>query len=460
MKAKQFINLFFFVFISYALTIIGTGCAQIGMPTGGTKDTIPPVLVNSSPKIKTVNFKDNKITLTFNEYIEVKEAQSNVLVSPFPKKTPEVNYKLKTVTVKLKDTLQPNTTYSINFGKAIVDLNEGNPLGNFTYIFSTGFIIDTLTLSGKVQLAQSGKIDSNLIVLLYRNAVDSTVQKTKPTYIAKLDGQGVFTFTNLPKDNFKIYALKETDGSKTYNSKTETFAFLNNDISTATQNDSILLNAFVQEKEKEKTAVAKNIEKKLRYTLPQGSVQDLLTPLTIEFNKPLKKAILNNVLLTDTNFNLIKGVTVLLDSSAKKITITNQWKEEQLFKLIIDKDAFADSADLALTKSDTLKITTKSQSDYANVVLHFKNLDVTKNLVLQFVQNDEVVNSFPIKSTEWSNKLFIPGEYELRILFDTNKNGIWDTGNYTKKLQPENVITLPQKLSVKANWDNERDIEL
>ena len=134
-----------------------------------------------------VNFSGNKITLTFNEYIEVKEAQTNILVSPFPKKNPEINYRLKTVTVKLKDTLQPNTTYSINFGKAIVDVNEGNPLGNFTYIFSTGAAIDSLQLTGTVQIAETGKVDSTLLILLYRNATDSTVQKTKPNLLTILN---------------------------------------------------------------------------------------------------------------------------------------------------------------------------------------------------------------------------------------------------------------------------------
>jgi hypothetical protein len=257
-----------------------------------------------------------------------------------------------------------------------------------------------------------------------------------------------------------MYALKDADGSKTYSSKAEAFAFLNDDVTPSTKPDSVLLNAFVQEKEKEKITIIKNIEKRLRYTLTQGPVQDLLTPLTIEFNKPLKKAILNKIQLVDTSYNSIKEISISLDSTSKKISISNQWKENQLFKLIIDKDAFADSADLVLAKSDTLKITTKSISDYGNIVLRFKNVDLTKNTVVQFVQNDEVKKSFKITSTEWSDKLFIPGEYELRILFDSNNNGKWDTGNYTKKIQPEKVITLPQKLSIKANWDNERDIEL
>ena len=460
MKFSFFYYLVSLAFILILINLLGTGCAQIGMPTGGQKDTIAPILISASPQLKTVNFSGNKITLTFNEYIEVKEAQTNILVSPFPKKNPEINYRLKTVTVKLKDSLQPNTTYSINFGKAIVDVNEGNPLGNFTYIFSTGAAIDSLQLTGAVQIAETGKVDSTLLILLYRNATDSTVQKTKPNYIAKPNGQGNFTFTNLPNDKFKMYALKDADGSKTYSSKAEAFAFLNDDVTPSTKPDSVLLNAFVQEKEKEKITVIKNIEKRLRYTLTQGPVQDLLTPLTIEFNKPLKKAILNKIQLVDTIYNSIKEISISLDSTSKKITISNQWKENQLFKLIIDKDAFADSADLVLAKSDTLKITTKSISDYGNIVLRFKNVDLTKNTVVQFVQNDEVKKSFKITSTEWSDKLFIPGEYELRILFDSNNNGKWDTGNYTKKIQPEKVVTLPQKLSIKANWDNERDIEL
>ncbi|MBL0145328.1 MAG: Ig-like domain-containing protein [Chitinophagaceae bacterium] len=449
------------VTISAVISTIGTGCAQIGMPTGGTKDTIPPTLVSANPTNKAINFTGNKITLTFNEYVEVQEAQANVLVSPLPKKNPEINYKLKTVTVKLKDTLQPNTTYSINFGNAIKDINEGNPLSNFTYVFSTGATIDSLTLMGKVILAETGKTDSTFIAMLYRNANDSSVQKTKPDYIAKLNGNGSFTFVNLPAGNFKLYALKDGDGGKTYNSKIEPFAFLNTDISTEAVNDTILLNAFVQEKEDKKTATpTKSADKKLRYTLPQDATQDLLTPYIIQFNKPLKKAELNKLLLLDTNYKAITTATFSLDSTSKVLSIINKWKEAEQYKFILNKDDFADSANVSLAKTDTIKITAKKESDYGNVVLRFKNIDVAKNQVLQFVVGDEIKQSFAITAAEWSNKLFTPGEYELRILYDINKNGKWDTGNYNKKQQPEKVITLPQKLSIKANWDNERDIEL
>lgn len=460
MKISRIFYFIFGVLMFYAFAIIGTGCAQIGMPTGGAKDTIPPVLVNANPQLKTVNFNDNKITLTFNEYIEVRDIQNNILVSPFPKKTPEVSYKLKTVTVKLKDTLQANTTYNINFGKAIVDLNEGNPLGNFNYVFSTGATIDSLSLSGKIIIAETGKIDSTYNVLLYRNVNDSTVEKRKPDYLTKLDGQGNFVFNNLPNDNFSIYALKDGDGSKTYNAKTEGFAFINTTINPDNPQDSLVLYAYVQEKEKKEIAAVKNIDKRLRYSLTSSNIQDLLTPLTIEFNKPLKKAELNKIILKDTNSNTLDITNITIDSSSKKITITHNWAEEQVFKLIMDKDAFADSTGLSLTKNDTLKITTKKQSDYGNVVLRFKNLDKSKNPLLQLVINDEIKKSITITTEEWSDKLFTPGEYEIRIVYDANKNGKWDTGNYKQKLQPEKTITLNKKISVRANWDNESDIEL
>ena len=110
MKSKHILFPLFIVSISYIIAIGNTGCGQIGMPTGGPKDSIPPRLVNASPALNSVNVKDNKITLTFNEYVDLKEAQTNVLISPLPKKQPSIDFKLKTVTVKLKDTLLPNTT--------------------------------------------------------------------------------------------------------------------------------------------------------------------------------------------------------------------------------------------------------------------------------------------------------------------------------------------------------------
>lgn len=456
--------LFFLIIISggYFLVVGTSGCGQVGMPTGGPKDTIPPRLVSASPKLNSTNVGGNKITLTFNEYVDLKDPQSNVLISPYPKKSPSVDYKLKTVTVKLKDSLMPNTTYSINFGNAIVDNNEGNPLKDFTYVFSTGNGIDSLTLSGKVVLAESGKADSTLIAMLYRNADDSAVQKRKPDYIARLRGDGSFTFMNLPQDRFNIYALKDGDGGKTYNSKKELFAFADEPVVVSENTSPVFLFASAIEKEGVGAAPKPSAPaKKLNILFPQGlQSQDLLSPFSLSFNNPLKEFEPAKLVLTDTNYKPIPSTEWSIDSSRTKISLSVKWQEEMQYRLVMDTTAVSDSAGNRLAKLDTIRFTTKKQADYGNVVLRFSNLDLSKHPVIQFVQGEEVIKSYPVTAVEWSNKYINPGDYEIRILFDDNNNGKWDPGNYNKKLQPEKVITLPQKIGVRANWDNERDIKL
>ena len=465
MKIKYlFFTTAVFLFI-YIVSIAVSGCAQIGAPTGGPRDSIPPVLITASPKLFTTNFKGNKITLIFNEYINVLDVQKNVLVSPFPKTSPVIDFKLKTVSIKLIDTLIDNTTYAINFGNAIVDNNENNPFKEFTYVFSTGSTIDSLKLSGKVLMAETGKPDSTLQALLYRNANDSSVEKRKPDYIAKIDANGKFTFTNLSEGVYRIYALKDGDGGKTYNSKIESFAFADTDIIVAAIPDSVLLYAYEEEKEKKKipsVAVKSAADKKLKFTpAPSKNMQqDLRSDFELRFNNTLKNFDTTKIVLTDTSNNKIEGITISLDSTRKIVSIKNKWPVNTYYRLIIAKDAVSDSANTLLAKSDTFHFKSKSESDYGSLTLRFTKIDLAKHPVIQFLTASEIVRSVAVTSSNWSDKLFIPGEYELRILYDANNNGIWDPGNYEKKLQPEKAVTLDKKLTIRADWDNERDIDL
>lgn len=443
-----------------------TGCAQIGMPTGGLKDTLAPILLGAQPKERTLNFTGNKIVLTFNEYVDVQDVQTNVLVSPFPKINPNISFKLKTVTIKIKDTLLANTTYAINFGNSIKDNNEGNPFKNYTYVFSTGNTIDSFKLSGKVLLAESGKADSTLIVTLYRNSPDSAVEKRKPDYLTRLDRQGQFTFTNLSGGNYKLYALKDGDGGKTYNSKIELFAFNDNDIVVSDSTSPVTMYAFAEEKDTKRatpqtTTANKNPDKKLKYntTVPQ-SKQGLLTTLDVNFNRKLKTVDDKNIILTDSSFKKINSVTLLLDSTKKILSISAPWIEEFDYRLIINKQAVTDTLGEQLAKTDTIRFKSKSKTDYGNLLIRFKNYKAERHPVLQFIKNDVLVKSVAITTATWSDKLFEPGEYELRILYDDNNNGIWDPGNYHKKLQPEKAVTLEKKITVRANWDNEKEVEL
>jgi hypothetical protein len=462
------VHVIFLYFISIALffstTIISGGCAQIGLPTGGAKDTIAPKLVRTNPAFSSKNVKSNKITFEFNEYIDLQDLQQNILISPLQNRNPTITANPKTITLKFRDSLLPNTTYTINFGKAIRDINEANILNDLSYTFSTGNTIDSSTISGKVILAESGNVDTTIIVMLYKNAADSTVKKKKPSYIARVNAAGDFSFQNLPAVPFKIYALKDGDGSKTYNSLVETFAFSEKEI-MAGSNDAITLYAYAEEKEKAiATAVSPTgkivADKKLRITTALQTKQDLLEPLEISFNNALKFFDSTKIYLTDTSFKKIASIKYVLDSTAKKLFLNTKWQADMPLILIVDTAAVKDSVGNKITRNDTIRFSTKRVEDYGKLTLRFNQLDLSKNPVLQFLNGETVKYAYPIVSKEWVNNMFTPGEYGIKILYDTDKNGKWTPGNYIKKLQPEKAVTLPQKLSVRADWENEREINL
>src|SRR6516162_3020353 len=240
---RLFISILLLVFITVKVMVL-SGCANIIPPTGGPRDSLPPVLVSEDPEKNALLFTGNRITFTFDEYVELKEAQTNVVVSPLPKVSPIIESKLKVVSVKLKDTLEPNTTYTINFGNAIRDINEGNILKNFSYSFSTGSFIDSMECSGTVKVASNGKVDSTMIVMLHRNLDDSAVAKDRPRYITHIDTSGRFHFVHLKPGTYAIYALKDDAGSRKYTSKTALFAFADSPVVISDHTPNISLFAF------------------------------------------------------------------------------------------------------------------------------------------------------------------------------------------------------------------------
>ena len=201
MRMKRTILSLLVILVLFKLEFFTVGCANMIPPTGGPRDSLPPKLVSVRPGDSTRNFNAKRITFEFNEYVQVDNPTQNVLISPTTKISPEFKPKLKTVTVIFtnKDTLDPNTTYSINFGNTIKDVNEGNVMRDFTYIFSTGAVIDSLSITGKVIMAETGKTDSTLIAVLYTNLDDSAVYKETPRYITRISRDGSFTFQNLPR---------------------------------------------------------------------------------------------------------------------------------------------------------------------------------------------------------------------------------------------------------------------
>jgi uncharacterized protein (DUF2141 family) len=445
--------------------LLQSGCAHMVPPTGGDRDSIPPLPLKSSPKDSMLNYSGNKITIDFNEFIELDKPFENVILSPNPNKQPVVESKLRTLTIKLKDSLLPNTTYSIDFGNAIKDINEGNVLKDFKFIFSTGNTIETNELSGKVILAETGKPDSTLIVSLYNKLDDSAVAKQKPFYYTRLKGDGSFRFTNLAAGAFNIYALKDLNGNKQYDQKTELFAFLNQPININDSTGTVTLYAYAEEKETPRaTSVTTTgkAEKKLSFqTNLENNRQDLTGALEFTFSKPLKYFDSTKISFVDSSKKAISNYHWIKDSTNKKLTMQYNWQPGKLYEIIAQKDFAADTSGNQLAQNDTLSFTAKKEDEYGSLRLKFENLDKSKNPVLQFIQQGKVVKSVFITDAVWMEKLVKPGEYELRILLDDNKNGIWDAGNFFGvHKQPEKVLPLEIKLSIRSNWENENTIDL
>lgn len=468
-------SLLFFLLLSIVVTInmvSSSGCANMVPPTGGPRDSLPPLLLSAKPADSTRSFTSKRIVFEFDEFVQVDNIQENLLVSPTPKLNPNIESKLRTVTVILKDTLEPNTTYSINFGNAIKDINEGNVLKEFTYVFTTGSTIDSLELSGKVIIAETGKTDSTLIVVLHKNLDDSAVIKERPRYVARVNATGNFHFHSLPAGTFAIYALKDEGGQRKYMSNKQLFGFADQPVNTQqpvpvtlyayTERDTAQPKAPAAPRQAPK-APATPQEKRLRLetNLPNEQL-DLLDTLTISFKAaPLKYFDTSKAILTNEKYERLPGYRFVKDTSNQKVTLFYTWTENTPYNLLLDKDFAEDTAGRKLLKTDTLSFRTKKESEYGLIRLRLLNLDLTKNPVLLFLQGEQVKYSYPFTTREFYAKLFPPGEYDLRILYDENKNGIWDPGEFFgKHRQPEKVQPISRKLNVKANWDNEVDITL
>ena len=200
-------------------------CARMGSPDGGWYDETPPKILGTSPANGSDDVNSKKVTILFNEFIKLDNPTEKVVVSPPQLEAPEVKVSGKRITVALQDTLKPNTTYTIDFSDAITDNNEGNPLGNYTYSFSTGNRIDTMEVAGYVLEAQNLEPIKGILVGLYNNLNDTVFQHEPMMRIARTDGNGHFVIKGVAKGDYRIYALQDMDGNYKFNQPGEKIAF-------------------------------------------------------------------------------------------------------------------------------------------------------------------------------------------------------------------------------------------
>jgi uncharacterized protein (DUF2141 family) len=261
--------------------LLFASCAQVLTPDGGPKDAIPPHVVEYSPDSAATNFTGNKIVLKFDEYVQLKDLNNQLIISPPLNNDPDVIIRRREIVITLNDTLLPNTTYSISFGNAIRDITEENVLDNFRYVFSTGPVIDSLRLSGKIVNASTLAGEKGILVMLYTNTGDSVPLKQRPYYFAKTKDDGSFTLTNLKAGKYKLVALDDKNSNYFFDNAAERIAFSDEVIDLTRNKDSINLKLFQEEPAKQSRIKAQQYAAgrfSFAYTLPLKDPQITFIP--------------------------------------------------------------------------------------------------------------------------------------------------------------------------------------
>ncbi len=518
-----------FKYILFLLVFAMASCAKKGSITGGTKDTIAPVLKISFPKNFSTNFKGTDIKLTFDEYIKLKDLKKQLIISPPMKNEPLIlpTNVSKYLTIKINDTLQPNTTYSFNFGQSITDNNEGNALNQFKYVFSTGAYIDSLSIGGTVKDAYKKEVESFVSVMLYDvndKFKDSVVYNQTPRYITNtLDSLKTFKLENLKAGQYLLVAMKDYNSNNKFNPKKDKIGFKKQFITIPNDSafelklfrEDLAFKAFkpiqisgnklllpYEGKEKNSKIVLKNKSEILSTIITKFPKKDSLQiwfkpvktdslSLAVSQDKfkgdfkfkiktqkidsvnivAVQKSVLNfreqftlesATPLTKIDHSKIKIVnkdSVMVDFTTKYDDFNQRlffdFKKEPLEKytITIMPDALNDYLG---QPNDTLvyKLNTKTISDYGNLRVNLQNVKHFPVIVeLLDTKGDLVASEFSESNTKIDFNLLDPAVFTLRIIYDDNKNKIWDTGNYLEKRQAEEVVYFSNDIDVRANWD-------
>ncbi|MFV8351351.1 Ig-like domain-containing protein [Flavobacterium sp. XS2P14] len=398
------------------LLLITIGCAKRGSITGGLKDTIAPVLKASYPENFSKNFKGNEIKLVFDENIKLKNLNKQLIISPPMKYEPLIlpTTPSKTITIKIKDTLQPNTTYSFNFGQSIADNNEGNPFNQFKYVFSTGNYIDSLSLRGKVKSAYEKEVESFVSVLLYEvndTFTDSIVYNQTPKYVTNtLDSLKTFQLENLKAGKYLLVALKDYNSNNKYNPKTDKIGFIKELITIP--NDTVYELELFKEKLPFKT-----------FKPTQASGNRLLMGFEGKLNngKDKPKTILKN----DTD-----DLTHIVTKFPKKDSLQIWFKpiKTDSLRLAVAKDKYEANFTFKIKdqKKDTLNLSAVQIND-----LKFRDrftiesstpLATVENLKISLLNKAKIAVPFTTEYDDFNQKLYFdfkkePSEnYTIRIL--------------------------------------------
>lgn len=516
-------------------------CAKRGNITGGLKDTLAPVLRSSSPENFSTNFKADEIILTFDEYVKLKNANKQLIISPPMKNQPIItpSNASKFINIKILDTLQPNTTYSFNFGQSITDNNEGNPYNQFKYIFSTGSYIDSLALEGRIKDSYNKTADNFVSVMLYEvndTFKDSVIYKENPRYITNtLDSLTSFRLENLKAGKYMLVALKDKGNNNKFNPHDDKIGFIKHPITIP--NDTVFEVALFKErlplkvfkpilasgnrlllpydgkqnfKDSKPKIVIKNNTEVLETIVTQFPKKDSLQiwykplkadSLSVEISKEnynkkftlkiknqkkdtLNVTALQNGILHFRDRFTLESTTPLIKFDKSKIKLINKDSVDVDFtteynefeqKLYVDfkrepsekyNFTFFPGAltDFYEKSNDTLsyKLSTKELEEYANLKLNLLNVKRFPIIVeLTNKKGDVVIASeYSEGNTNIEFNLLEPNVFTVRVIYDDNKNKIYDPGSYLEKRYAEEVNYSQKVVDVRANWDWEETFDL
>ncbi len=514
-----------------------SGCASMQSPTGGPKDSIPPEIVKELPKNFTKNFTAKKIEIEFNEFVKLNNEYTEISISPAMDIPPGFRVKKENLEIEFKQELEANTTYSINFGKAIADVNESNILKNYSYVFSTGNEIDSLSISGRVINSLTKEKLKDVTVFILPVGQDSLFGKKKASVFNITDTAGTFKLSNLREDTYKLYALLEQGGDRIYNGQDEEIGFLQNPLKLTKDTSGIVLQVFkqypslfmVKDRRIEGDGrinltfnrpiadptitiiepASINQSKTVEFSLSRDSATVWLPELSfdsidvvvnsadkaldtvtlrrnkrdtyikslvasdnlsgskirpgseliLKFSSPIKSYQESQITLLEDSIPA-KGYQLVKDPNSLRIyRLKYPWKLKKQYVLKLAENAFTD---VLGTKSKvyTKKFELDVDDNYGSISINVSVPDTTKTYLVQWLnERKEILRQNTVKKNTLLNYIRYPtAKYLIRVIYDDNANGEWDTGNVKEGRQPEKTWNFEKTISLRPNWDLEENL--
>jgi hypothetical protein len=431
-----------------------------------------------TPADSQLNVRVTQLDIRFDEYITLNNPASEVTVAPVLPFPLNVEAKSRRVTIQIPDSLlRPNTTYRISFGDAIRDLHEGNPFSAFTYTFSTGNYFDSLSLSGFVVNAATGHRDSGALVVLYETSEsDSAVVRQKPMYVARTMAGGNYSFKGLPATDFRVYALKDDNNNLVFDGPPEQIGFLERSVNPAdTPQLPVVLHLFLPID----TVTGSTTTPVIAGRRPgaEGAVtpadnfsynvlvdtsdlrkrtQDITEPLQIVFTRPLASFNINRVsLIYDSAGTIIEvPVTRNEDTGRRQVVfLQTDWKENAVYTLRLLKGFARDTAGNEVMPA-RFSFRTKRDEDYSKLQVNLPGRFYGDQYIFVLQKANDTIYHRTVTDTVIRFTRLQPGNYNMRVIHDRNRNGKWDTGDLFGNIQPEEVFPFMDPMNLRAGWEH------